>query len=337
MLGNNESLSRQWLMLKSIPRHPKKVSVKTLLNILEDNDFVVSERTIQRDLHQLSSIFPLAVDDREKPFGWSWQKNAPNFDLPSLSVPEAITLVMVEQHLKSLLPSCVLTQLYPYFRNARTKLDSEPRHQSSRSWSDKVVTIPPSQPLLAPRIDPEIHSVITTAIFEDKQVDIEYLKRGAKSCVSYRIHPLGLIQRGGIIYLDVRIFDREEARTIALHRIQKATIVDLKISPPNNYSFDERVRMGIWGFGSGDAIDLVLKFNKGIGDHLLETPLTDSQIVEVHDNGLLVSATVPDTPQLKWWILGFGEGVVVISPSSLKEAIYSAAQKLILQYDNLAK
>ena len=62
MIGNNESLSRQWLMLKSLPRYPKKISVRDIILILEENNFAVSERTVQRDLHQLSSIFPLVVD-----------------------------------------------------------------------------------------------------------------------------------------------------------------------------------------------------------------------------------------------------------------------------------
>lgn len=329
MIGNNESLSRQWLMLKSLPRYPKKISVRDIILILEENNFAVSERTVQRDLHQLSSIFPLVVDDREKPFGWSWQKDAPSFDLPSLSVAEAVTLLMVEQHLASLLPSCVLNHMNPYFSCARRKLESIPHHESYRSWSEKVVTLPPSQPLLPPNIDPDVHSVISTAIFEDKQVDIEYKKRGEKDSVSYRIHPLGLIQRGSIIYLDVRIFNNDEARTLAMHRIKNAVILDYKSIPPANYSLNDRVRLGVWDFGNGDVIDLVLRFKNGVGDHLLETPLSDLQHVEIGDNGVKISVTIPYTPQLKWWILGFGDGVAVISPSFLREDILTTAHNMI--------
>lgn len=333
MIGNNESLSRQWLMLKSLPRFPKKISVKDIILILEENNFAVSERTVQRDLHQLSSIFPLVVDDRERPFGWSWQKDAPSFDLPSLSVPEAVTLLMVEQHLTSLLPICVLNHMNPYFSGARRKLESLPHHETYRSWSKKVVTLPPSQPLLAPRIDPDVHSVITTAIFEEKQVDIEYIKRGEKDPISFRIHPLGLIQRGSIIYLDVRIFNNDEARTLAMHRINTAVILDSKSIPPSNYSLSDRVRIGVWGFGNGDLIDLVLRFKKGVGDHLLETPLSDLQQVEIGDNGLKISVTIPYTPQLKWWILGFGDGVAVISPSFLRKDIRTTAHNMFHCYE----
>lgn len=71
-------------MLRMIPRAPSKVSVKDLCDQLRDADFVVTERTVQRDLVELSSVFPLAVDDRAKPFGWSWQRDASSLTSRSL-------------------------------------------------------------------------------------------------------------------------------------------------------------------------------------------------------------------------------------------------------------
>ena len=106
-------------------------------------------------------------------------------------------------------------------------------------------------------------------------------------------------------------------------------ILDYKSIPPANYSLNDRVRLGVWDFGNGDVIDLVLRFKKGVGDHLLETPLSDLQHVEIGDNGLKISVTIPYTPQLKWWILGFGDGVAVISPSFLREDILTTAHNMI--------
>jgi predicted DNA-binding transcriptional regulator YafY len=40
------------------------------------------------------------------------------------------------------------------------------------------------------------------------------------------------------------------------------------------------------------------------------------------DNGhQRLRATVPDTAQIRWWLLGLGDNVEVIAPASLREAI----------------
>jgi len=92
MATNQLSLLRQWNMLRLLPRGPGKMAVRELCARLRDMDFQVTERTIQRDLIELATVFPLVVDDRNKPFGWSWQKDAASFNLPGLSLPEALTL-----------------------------------------------------------------------------------------------------------------------------------------------------------------------------------------------------------------------------------------------------
>jgi predicted DNA-binding transcriptional regulator YafY len=41
-----------------------------------------------------------------------------------------------------------------------------------------------------------------------------------------------------------------------------------------------------------------------------------------------VQATVPDTAQLRWWLMGFGEGVEVLEPVSLRDEFVNMAQSL---------
>ncbi|MGZ8967548.1 MAG: hypothetical protein ACXW1C_06525, partial [Gallionella sp.] len=108
---NPDTLRRQWLMLHKIPRSPQKITARDLHESLMAEGFDVGKRTIERDLHSLSELFPLVLDDRDRPYGWSWLKDAPLFSLPGLSNAEALTLAMVEQHLNSLLPSSTLQQL----------------------------------------------------------------------------------------------------------------------------------------------------------------------------------------------------------------------------------
>ena len=322
MPKNQDALFRQWHMLRLMPRYPQKITVQDVRRHLEGEGFEITERSIQRDLNELSSSFPLCCDSRDKPYGWSWQKDAASFDLPGLTVPEALTLAMVEQHLRALLPTPMADQMRPYFIAARKRLDAEPKPHRGRSWLDKVRIVPPTQPLLPPKIDRTVHDAISEALLHERQVCIRYRRRGTKVPVEYRVHPLGLIQRGPMLYLYCRILDYEDARTLALHRIVSAQILDDRVEYPTGFSLDRQIELGTWGFGQGEMIKLEAIFAPGYGVHLYETPLsTDQQIGESDDGQLRITATVPDTPQLKWWLLGFGGGVTVIAPTSLRKAI----------------
>jgi len=335
MPKNQDALFRQWHMLRRVPRYPQKVTVQDIRRGLIESGFDITERSIQRDLNELSEVFPLLCDDREKPFGWSWQKDAASFDLPGLSVPEALTLAMAEQHLRDLLPAPMVDQLQPYFKAARRRLDVEPMPRRGRSWLDKVRSVPPTQPLLPSKIDAVVQHVISEALLYEKQVSIRYRRRGEKSAVEYRIHPLALIQRGPMLYLCCRIFDYEDARLLAINRIQSAALLEDSAVYPKDFSIDRQADLGTWGFGAGEKIKVELIFQAGYGDHLFETPLSKDQFIEpLPDDALRVTATVADTPQLKWWLLGFGDGVEVLKPVVLRNLTSATAKDLATVYQS---
>jgi predicted DNA-binding transcriptional regulator YafY len=336
MPSNQDTLIRQWHMLRLVPRYPQKVTVRDIHGVLRSDGFEVTVRTVQRDLNELSLVFPLTVDDREKPFGWSWQKNSPSFNLPGLTTPEALTLSLAEQHLKSLLPVSMMNQLKPYFDAAHQSLNAEPQPQRGRSWLDKVRTVPPTQPLIPPKVLPEAQAVITEALLHERQVDIKYRKRGEKKDTSYRAHPLALIQRGPMLYLYCRLFDYEDERILAMNRIISAIILEEVADYPNNFSIDERVESGIWSFGDGNKIGIELLFESGSGDHLLESQLSKDQQTEELDGGRLkITATVPDTPQLRWWLMGFGSSVEVILPADIRSEFANTAALLHNKYSTI--
>ena len=76
------TIVRQWRMLQRIPRYPEKITTEEITSRLEADGFPVTIRTVQRDLIALSRIFPLVSEEKNRPFGWSWQKNARAFDIP---------------------------------------------------------------------------------------------------------------------------------------------------------------------------------------------------------------------------------------------------------------
>jgi predicted DNA-binding transcriptional regulator YafY len=330
---NPDTLLRQWQMLRMIPRHPQKITAKLLHEKLRAEPFDVTKRTVERDLHSLSKMFPLVSDERDKPYGWSWSKDAPVFNLPGLSSHEALTLAMVEQHLNSLLPASTLSQLQPYFQAAKQHLTNIPSTERARSWLNKIRTVPPTQPLLPPAIKSAVQHTVYEALLADKQLTIEYRKVDAVKPVEYRIHPLAAVQRGSVTYLCCRFSDYEDLRTLAMHRIHSASILDDATCIPEDFSIDDLISSGKFGFGHGEQIQLEAIFYCGLGNHMLETALSHDQTITAQEDGAFrLTATVADTPQLVWWLLGLSDSVEVIKPEALRLTMTETITKMQNRY-----
>jgi len=329
MITNHETLHRQWQMLRMIPRYPIKITATQLHEKLKAENYAVTKRTIERDLMALSESFPIVSDERDKPYGWSWAKEGANFDLPGISTTEALTFNLVEQHLKPILPASTLAQLNHYFVTASKKLTSLSEHSPAHSWLDKVRVIQPTLTLLPPNIDSDAQRVVSEGLLLDKQLKIAYQKRGAENTVEYLIHPLGIVERGQLIYLVCTMRSYQDIRILALHRFRSTEMLDESSQRPDGFSLDDYIASGAFGFGGEETIRLEAVFKSPSGNHLYETPLSVDQVLTVQGEGnIKMTATVVDTEQLRWWLLGFGERVEVLAPAQLRESIAQTAKSL---------
>jgi predicted DNA-binding transcriptional regulator YafY len=337
MTNNQDTLYRQWNLLRNVPRYPQKRTAKEIAAQLLLGGFEVSERTVQRDLIKLSSLFALVVDDREKPYGWSWQKDTQTVDLLGLTISEALVWVLVEQQLSSLLPGSVLSHLNAYFKSAHGRLDGEPLPHHGRSWLSKVRTGLPTQQLIPPDIDTEVQYIVSEALLHEQQLLLHYRKKGEEDVKCYTVHPLALIQRGSIIYLYVRFAGHDNARLLAMHRIDNAKILPDAAQAPEGFDLDRQIEQGLLGFGQIEPEAVTLKFFNGFGEHLHETKLSKTQSIFDEAQGVLtISAVVSVTPQFKWWLLGFGDNVEVMAPESLRHTLSDIACKMHARYQKPA-
>lgn len=330
-----ETLLRHWQTLRLIPRYPQKTTASSLCSALEAEGYLVGKRTVERDLQSLSGIFPLLVDERSKPFGWSWDKDAPTFDLPGISLSECLTLLMAREHLAAVMPSSTVSQMGPYFRLAEQKLKTLEGHSGVAGWLGKVRIVPATQPLIAPQVDAQVLATVQQGLLENKQCQIVYRKRDAGDPDAYPIHPLGLIQRGQMLYLACTIKTYVDIRLLVLHRIQEVSLLDAASVTPGGFDLDIYLGSGAMGWSSTKTISLVAAFSPEAGSHLQETPLAEDQrIIYLPDGRLQVTATVLETQQLLWWLLGFGDGVEVIAPLDLRRQIINKVQRLSDRYSS---
>ena len=332
--NHRHALLRQWHMLKEIPRAPQTVSARTLCERLDKLGFGVSKRTVERDLLELCEAFPLAYEGETRPYGWHWMKGASNLDVFGLTLPEALTLALVEQHLRHHLPPSTTRELQPYFESAERVLSQAGSPEVPRAWVDKVRSIAPQQPLVPPRMDEACQHTVYQALMEDRQLTLHYRKRDTAEPTRYQaVHPLAVVQRGGLIYLVCMFGDYDDVRTIALHRLVAAEARYEPARRKEGFDIDAYIASGQFGVIAGEPVRLRAVFSRAAGEHLFETPLCEEQeLVAEPDGRLRLEALVPNTRALVWWLLGFGDGVVVEQPAALREELASTARKMVAVY-----
>lgn len=328
-----QTMQRHWCMLRLVPKAPQKITAGELCRRLASDSFIVTERTIQRDLVELSALFPLISDEREKPFGWSWKADAPRLDLPGLDAAEALMMVMVEQHLKHVLPPATVKRLKPHFDLARDALAKLPDQRSNRAWLKKVRVIAPMQRLEAPAIKADVQEAVFNALLAERQLEVKFRQRNAERDSGGVVHPLAIVQRGAVTYLICTFYTYTDYRLLTLHRIQQAKVLDEPAKRPTNFSVDQLINDGLLGFGESEPIQLVAEFYDGAGEHLFETPISPQQQLERLDNNIVrLTAPVQLTNELRWWLLGFGARVEVIAPETLREEMAAEVKQASSRY-----
>lgn len=336
MASHSDTLNRQWLMLQWIPRQPRKITARELAASLRAEGFKVTKRTVERDLVTLSGAFPIASDERGKPFGWSWQKDAPQFSLPGMSPLQALVLNLAHGHLRQLLPAHLIHPLEPYFRQADATLRQSLGSSGLRAWNQRVAVVPASQPLLPPKVNDKALAVIHAALADEHQVQLRYRNTTCNKPVTYRVNPLGLVYRGVLGYLICTIGDYDDPRMLALHRVDVASEIAQSARIPTEFDLQAYAHSGVFGFMDNGPIRLVLRMEAPAAAHLNDTPLSEDQVIagDPQEGWVRITATVHDTAQLGWWLLGFGDQVEVISPRGLRAQVAATVAGAAKLYAN---
>lgn len=329
MSSNSELLLRQWTMLRMIPRFPRKITAREVLQRIKREGFIVNKRTIERDLQAMSAVFPLVADEREKPYGWSWAEHAGNLDLPGMTPSQALTFKLAEQYLMKLMPHGIMDQLSPYFKAAEKCLAGSDNKTLLAKWPEKIAVAFPGQPLLAPDINSDILELVDESLLEEKQIKLIYSSRNdTEENKEYIVHPLGMILRGQLNYLVCTFFNYQDIRMLALHRVKQVEKLNAASSRPVTFDLEAYAHSGVLGFSANGKISLVIKFAKEAGLHLYDTSLSLDQTITEDDDYFLVQATVNDNAQLRWWLLGFANKVEVVEPQTLRNWFISVASKM---------
>ena len=319
------TLARQWELLKQLPARGEGRTSADLTDTLISAGFKVSKRQIERDLWELEERFPIECNMDVRPYLWRWADDA-SFDLPGLSLAEALSLRLIEETLTPVLPKSIMSVMQARFSRAREYLDNSPQLKLSR-WVDKVQTIHPNLPMQVPEVDAEVLETVQAALIGDKQLEVEYQSLKSDEYREMTLNPLGFVQRGSISYLVATVDGYGDVRLFAIHRMRKATALTLTAQRPEGFNLETYIREGALEFGNGQTIQLELRLEGPLGRVLAETPLSADQELKPNGEDHYLTATVIDSWQLHWWLLSQIDHIEVVAPVELRQSIAERLQK----------
>lgn len=329
----NDTLMRQWAMLRAIPRHPRRIDAPTIHGRLRDLGMAVSLRTVQRDLNALAETFPLDFDE-SKPQGWCWRPGAGQLEIPSMDAHAALTFNLVEEYMQNLLPRSTLSHMAPWFDAAQGVASSQA--STVTKWRDKLRVIPHTLNKVPAPIDPDIQATIYNGLFAEKQIQVTYRAiTTGKEAKTYPVHPLGLVVMEQVVYLVCTVKDYQDARFLALHRIDSAELLEANSARPDSFDIDEFI-LREFGIRLGkEPINLSLRIRGVLAKYLAETPVSaDQTLTLIDDAWTRVEVKVQDTIQLRTWLRSLGPDAVVESPDFLRNHLNDEWRELMKLYSD---
>ncbi len=328
----NETLSRQWAMLKRIPRAPRKVTTNQLQEHLAGLGKDITIRSIQRDLISLSREFPLVCDEG-KPSGWSWRRDASPLSVPGMDAHTALTFALVEAQLRKALPPGTAGHLEPWFEEAKVVIAKN--SSSVFNWKNKIRFVSKSIGLLQYEVDEDVRTVIYDCLLKGCQINVTYQAIGNNAePKKYPIHPLGLVVTDDGIYLLCTIKDRTEVSTLHLRRFVIAEPTNTPINIPVDFDIDKIASTSFHIKRSEKPVKLKMRISKTEAKRLEEAPINQTQkISTIDEQWSTVSVATEDSDHLRRWIQSLGKDVEVLAPEELRAEFLSTATFLKNAYE----
>lgn len=328
----HSTLARQWTLLRKLPARPPGITAAELTVYLESEGFGTTKRTVERDLVELSRLFAIVCNDVSAPYGWHWMKGREP-EIPDYDLPEALSICLAEEVLRASLPPSSLERFEAKFRRAKEKLNASRKTPLSR-WRGKVRFVTPMQPVLAPKVRPEILRQVQQALMAERTITALYRPFDAPKAKRLTLNPLALVYSGQLLYLIATVFSYEQVRQFALHRFSSVVMGAEPARLPKKFDIDDYIASGAMGFGSPHPITLKARITENLARYLKETPLSRKQEITIQNGAIFLQAEVKDTWQLHWWILGQSPQMTILEPLDLAQRIHNALREALAHYED---
>ncbi|MFA5302769.1 MAG: WYL domain-containing protein [Bacteroidales bacterium] len=298
-MSKRESIARYNLIIKKLRKHPSTYAeiagYLALESELQGYDFNVSQRTFQRDIQDISSLYNIDIQ-------YDFSKKV--YHILYDDQPQVNERIL---------------EAFDIF-NALNMIDrlSDHIHFEKRR----------------PQGTGNLYGLLH-AIKNRLQVSFLYEKFWEEDISVRHACPYALKEFKNRWYVIVNDLKDNKVKTFGLDRLSGLEITRTKFKMPADFNVNERFAncFGIISPNGPEPEDIVLSFNPLQGKYIKTLPLHESQqILKDNDRELLVKLTLFVTHDLLMEILSYGDNVKVIHPAGLVDEIRECYENALAQY-----
>jgi predicted DNA-binding transcriptional regulator YafY len=300
-----------------------------LRNLLETHDSI---RTVQRTLSAIEDA-GIYLERRTVAHGAHEVRLPSPFRVPNLLSPDealvALLLSPFAAHLAGSRMGEVLEgmldkvdQLLP-----RQGLFAQTDLAELREW----VLFSRSNQLAFPNM-PSMVLQLLEAIVERRIVHVNYRRQAAVEEHSFAVHPHALVQHQGALYLLAWHPVHENWLHLAVHRMMRVGVIDDGFARQPEFKLADFVN-GSFGIWHAEPVYVRLSFDSQVAAHVHERRWHPSQRWDERDDGRLeLTMRVGLSPELRAWVLRWGDHVRVEEPAEFREELHRQLWSAAAQY-----
>jgi predicted DNA-binding transcriptional regulator YafY len=178
---------------------------------------------------------------------------------------------------------------------------------------------------------------VAQAWADGRVVEFEY-EPGEGERRRARVHPYFLEPdaAGRSVYLIGFDETVNAMRTYKVERISSSTLTADRYQIPDDFDPDRWLAhsWGIWSSDTTATVNVRLRFDASVAHRVREAVWHRSQrLTELPGGGVELAVTVAGIVEIRPWILSWGDGVEVLEPPELREAVISALRGAAAHYE----
>lgn len=326
----SKKLLRQLTLARCIPHRPYKLTASQLQVKLEEEGILVSLRTVQRDLEEMSGmgLFDLTSDERSKPHGWCFERHGLNDFANIMPLSLAVALKTWSDQASQLLPASVLTELNPLVDKA-SQVIRDSQSELAERWLESVHQSP--RPFAG---NPEIRrsTLIRDALWRGRKFSAE-IQRVIKERTVWlcydRINPLGILNQpeGPVLLCTLSELD-PKVYGIPFDHIKSVELTNFSATQPKDFNIQKLIRDQGYQDVSGPIrfVGRIDANSPSLVDN--QIPGNNPRMTRYDKRSVVVETEVQDTPEFRSWLNNIGGELEVLAPESLRKAYLNPANRV---------
>jgi predicted DNA-binding transcriptional regulator YafY len=325
-MSESSQLVRQWKLLLALESSYSGCTIQDLMAELE-----MSDKTIRRDLRVLQAVFNITETTGDR--GRKRWNMPPLSEVAGFNLTDLLSIHMGRQFLEPLAG----TPFWEGHRKVLAKIRQAIGNDALRYMDKLAAAVHATNVGVSDYSERgKLVDALMVAIEDRKITLIVYQSMQATEPVEQEIYPLGMIHHRGSLYLIAWSSRRREVRNYKVDRIDSVDVQNLRYEVPRDFSLQDWVAnsFGVYRTGRTALQTIRIHFSRDSARYVQESRWHHSQQLTLQKDGSLIAEfRLPDTTEIKTWIMSFGPRATVLEPAELVTEIEQDLNQMLAGYD----